>query len=91
MLTNILLQGIPVVLEGHEVVLFGHSSVGPEDDPLTDVDGNVKLVMHDEALRGKSNLKIELRRCGRGQLQGHQRAEEIISMEARELASRGDD
>lgn len=89
-LLNELLQGFPVVVEGHDVVLTDRRSVGPEDNLLKVVDENVELVMRDEALCGEGDLQAELRRCGHGQLHAHQRAEQIISIKARELGSGGD-
>ena len=90
MLLNELLQGFPVVLEGHDVVLPDRRNVGPEDCLLTEVDEKVELVMHDEALCSEGDLQADLRRCGHGQLHAHQRAEEIISIKAGELGSGGD-
>ena len=84
MLLNELRQSLPVVEVGRYGRLVDGAAGVLVNNLSVDLAELVDVIMHDEALRGESDLQVVLRRHADRELQGHQRAKEIVPMEAGE-------
>ena len=84
MLLNELRQSLPVVEVGRHGRLVDGAAGVLVNNLSVDLAELVDVIMHDEALRGESDLQVFLRRRADRELQGHQRAKEIVPMEAGE-------
>ena len=83
-LLNELRQSLPVVEVGRHGRLVDGAAGVLVNNLSVDLAELVDVIMHDEALRGESDLQVFLRRRADRELQGHQRAKEIVPMEAGE-------
>ena len=84
MLLNELHQSLPMVEVGRHGRLMDGSAGVLVNNLSIDLAELVDVIMHDEVLRGESDLQVFLRQRADRELQGHQRAKEIIPMEAGE-------
>ena len=83
-LLNELRQSFPVVEVGRHGRLVDGAAGILVNNLFVDLAELVDVIMHDEALRGKSDLQVVLWRRADRELQGHQRAKKIVPMEAGE-------
>ena len=83
-LLNELRQSLHVVEAGRRGRLVDGAAGVLVNNLSVDLAELVDVIMHDDALRGESDLQVVLRRRADRELQGHQRAKEIVPMEAGE-------
>ena len=84
MLLNELRQSLLVVEVGRHARLVDGVAAVLVNNLSVDLAELVDVIMHDEALRSESDLQVVLRRRADRELQGHQRAKEIVPKEAGE-------
>src|SRR4051812_8168576 len=83
-LLNELRQSLTVVEVGRHARLVDGAAAVLVSNLSVDLAELVDVMMHDEALRGETDLQVFLRQRADRELQGHQRAKEIVPMEVGE-------